>query len=55
MSLVKMNQKEYAVLYTGLNSTETSTVLSYLGERGVTDYQVQGDSFCNLDPSGLLS
>ena len=48
--LVKMNQKEYAVLYTGLNSTETSTVLSYMGERGVTDYQVQGDSV--LVPAG---
>lgn len=48
--LVKMNQKNYAVLYTGLNSTETSTVLAYLGERGVTDYQVRGDSV--LVPEG---
>ncbi|MEY8418004.1 flagellar basal-body MS-ring/collar protein FliF [Oscillospiraceae bacterium 44-5] len=47
---VLLNQKEYAVLYTGLNSTEISTVGSYLADRGVTDYQIQGDTI--LVPAG---
>ena len=38
------------VLYTGLNSTEISTVSSYLGEKGVTDYRIQGDTI--LVPAG---
>lgn len=47
---VRMNQKEYAVLFTGLTSSETSTVISFLNENGVTDYRIQGDSI--LVPSG---
>lgn len=42
--VVKMNQKEYAVLFTGLTSSETSTVISFLNDNGVTDYRIQGDS-----------
>ena len=41
---VKMNQKEYTVLFTGLTSSETSTIISFLNENGVTDYRIQGDS-----------
>lgn len=47
---IQLNKKEYAVLYTGLNSTEISTVSSYLGEKGVTDYRIQGDTI--LVPAG---
>lgn len=47
---VKMNQKEYAVLFTGLTSSETSTVVQFLSDNGVTDYQIQGDSI--LVPAG---
>ena len=40
---LRMNRKEYVVLYSGLNSTETSTVITYLTDKGVTDYRIQGD------------
>ena len=41
---VKLNQKEYAVLFTGLTSSETSTVIQFLSSNGVTDYRIQGDT-----------
>lgn len=47
---VKLNQKEYAVLFTGLTSNETSTVIRFLNDNGVTDYRIQNDSI--LVPAG---
>lgn len=47
---VLMNRKEYAVLYGGLTASETSTIVQFLGDNGVTDYQIQGDSI--LVPKG---
>ena len=41
---VKLNQKEYEVLFTGLTSNETSTVIQFLSDNGVTDYRIQGDT-----------
>lgn len=49
-AVVRMNQKEYAVLFTGLTSTETSTVLQFLGDNGVTDFKIQDDTI--LVPKG---
>lgn len=42
--VVRLNQKEYAVLFTGLTSSETSTVISFLSDNGVADYRIQGDT-----------
>lgn len=50
---VRMNQKEYAVLYTGLTASETSTIVKYLGDNGVADFQIQGDTI--LVPKGRES
>ena len=36
------NNRPYAVLIDGANNEETSTVLSWLGEKGVTDYRMEG-------------
>ena len=47
---VLMNRKEYAVLYGGLTASETSTIVTFLSDSGVTDYQIQGDSI--LVPKG---
>lgn len=47
---ILLNRKEYAVLKTGLNATDTSTIVRFLDDNGVTDYQVQGDSI--LVPKG---
>ena len=44
-----LNRKEYALLYTGLNASETTTVVQYLNEHQV-DYQVSGDKI--LVPKG---
>ena len=41
---VRMNQKEYALLYGGLTASETSTIVQYLSDNGVADYQIQGDA-----------
>ena len=48
-AVVLLNRKEYAVLYGGLTANETSTVLKYLSDNGVTDYQIRGDTIL---PSG---
>ncbi len=45
-----LNRKEYASLCTGLTVSETSSVISFLNENGVTDYQISGDSI--LVPAG---
>lgn len=50
---VRMNQKEYAVLFTGLTSSETSTVVQFLNNNGVTDFRIQNDSI--LVPAGRES
>lgn len=47
---VQMNKKEYATLFTGLTASETSTVVKFLNDNGVTDYQIKGDSI--LVPAG---
>ena len=47
---VLMNRKEYALLYGGLTASETSNVISYLNDNGVSDYQIQGD--CIYVPKG---
>lgn len=36
--------RPYQVLFTGLSDTEASSIMSYLDENGVTDYQVKGDA-----------
>ena len=35
------NKPEYSVLFTGLSSSETSSVITYLDSLGVTDYKVE--------------
>ena len=42
--VLRMNQKEYAVLYTGLTAAETNTVVGFLSDQGMTDYRIQGDT-----------
>lgn len=51
--VVQLNKKEYATLITGLNVSDTSTVTKFLGDNGVTDYQIQGDSI--LVPKNLVT
>lgn len=41
---VLLNKKEYALLYGGLTASETSTIVSYLSDNGVADYQIRGDA-----------
>ena len=36
--VLRMNQKEYAVLYTGLTAAETNTVVGFLSDQGMTRY-----------------
>ena len=48
--VLRMNQKEYAVLYTGLTAAETNTVVGFLSDQGMTDYRIQGDTV--LVPAG---
>ena len=36
------NNRPYAVLIDGANNEETSTVISWLGEQGVTDFRMEG-------------
>ena len=47
---VRLNQKEYAVLFTGLTSSETSKVVQFLNDNGVTDFRIQNDTI--LVPAG---
>ena len=44
-----LNRKEYALLYTGLNTSETTTVTTYLRDNQI-DYQINGDQI--LVPKG---
>ena len=40
-----LNQKDYGVLFTNLGSSEMQSILGYLNENGITDYQVEnGDT-----------
>lgn len=41
---ILLNKKEYALLYGGLTASDTSTIVQYLSDNGVTDYQIQGDA-----------
>lgn len=45
-----LNRKEYAVLCSSLTASETSSVISFLNDNGVTDYKISGDSI--LVPAG---
>ena len=54
MLVVWLNTRPYAVLFTDLNSSEMSSILSYLEESGVTEYQVQ-DNDTILVPENLES
>lgn len=47
---VQMNKKEYATLCTGLTTSDISTIVQFLSDNGVTDYQIQNDSI--LVPKG---
>lgn len=38
---VSLNQP-YTVLFTGLNQTDLTAIVSYLSDNGVTDYQIPG-------------
>ena len=42
--VVWASNKPYEVLVTGISNTEISSVISFLGENNVTDYQIQGNS-----------
>ena len=44
VAAVLLSRTTYAVLFTGLNTSETSAVVSYLNDNGVSDYKIQGDS-----------
>ena len=48
--VIWMNTRPYEVLFTDLNSSEMSSVLSYLEEAGVTDYKVQDNDTILVDP-----
>lgn len=50
---VILSNKPYGVLYTGLSSTEASSIMGYLSDNGITDYQVSGDSI--LVPENQVS
>ena len=47
---LQANKKEYAILCTGLNASDTSTVVKFLSDNGVADYQIQNDTI--LVPKG---
>lgn len=47
---VLLNRKEYVTLFTGLTASESSTVINFLNNNGLTDYQIQNDSI--LVPKG---
>ncbi len=38
------NNQPYRVLFTGLSDSEASSIMSFLEENGITDYQIKGDS-----------
>ncbi len=38
-----LNNKPYTALFTGLSSSDLSSIVSYLNDNGVTDYRVQGN------------
>lgn len=45
-----LNRKEYAVLCSSLTASETSSVISFLSDNGVTDYRINNDQI--LVPKG---
>lgn len=47
---LQANKKEYAILCTGLNASDTSTVVKFLSDNGVADYKIQNDTI--LVPKG---
>ena len=49
-AVLLLNRTEYELLQGGLNASEISNVAQFLGNNGVTDYQIQGDKV--LVPKG---
>lgn len=43
VSMLTLKEEPYAVLFTGLSNTETSSIMSYLEENSITEYQVNED------------
>lgn len=43
-AVLLLNRKEYALLYGGLTANETSTIVKYLSDNGLSDYQIRGDA-----------
>lgn len=42
--MLTLNKKDYAVLVTQVSDTEAANILSFLNERGVTDYRVEDEN-----------
>ncbi len=42
-AVVISGQPQYATLFTGLNQTDMTSIVSYLSDNGVTDYKISGD------------
>jgi flagellar M-ring protein FliF len=42
MAAINLN-RPYVTLFTGLNQTDMSSILSYLSDAGITDYQIKGE------------
>lgn len=43
VATVVLNNRPYAVLFTGLSSQEVSSVISYLQDNGITDYRMENN------------
>ena len=41
--VIWMNTRPYEVLFTGLNTSEMSSILTYLDDTGVTEYKVENN------------
>lgn len=41
--IVVISNKPYSVLFTGLSSEELSSIVTYLSDKGISDYRVQGN------------
>lgn len=42
-AVVLSGQPQYTTLFTGLNQTDMTSIVSYLSDSGVTDYKISGD------------
>lgn len=50
-AVIWLNTRPYEVLFTGLNSTDMASIVSYMEESGVTDYKVQNNDTILVPPS----